>query len=97
MAELATELKKQSQEAITLIQESGVEIIPIPAQTELENFYAVHDRVAPKLSGEVYPKELLDRIRQRRVESVDVSPISNIKDVVRYLRDAKTFIELDSR
>jgi hypothetical protein len=42
-------------------------------------------------------EELLDRIRQRRVESVDVSPISNIKDVVRYLRDAKTFIELDSR
>ncbi|MHA2095002.1 MAG: hypothetical protein ACW98F_10285 [Candidatus Hodarchaeales archaeon] len=42
-------------------------------------------------------EELLDRIRQRRIESVDVSPISNIKDVVRYLRDAKTFIELDPR
>ncbi|PWI48446.1 hypothetical protein CEE45_06855 [Candidatus Heimdallarchaeota archaeon B3_Heim] len=42
-------------------------------------------------------EELLDRIRQRRIESVDVSPISNIKDVVRYLRDAKSFIELDSR
>ncbi|MHA2290149.1 MAG: hypothetical protein ACXABG_15295 [Promethearchaeota archaeon] len=42
-------------------------------------------------------EKMLDGIRQRRVESVDVSPISNIKDVVRYLRDAKTFIELDSR
>ena len=41
--------------------------------------------------------ELLDRIRQQRIESVDISPISNIKDVVRYLRDAKSFIELDSR
>ena len=62
MAELATELKKQSQEAITLIQESGVEIIPIPAQAELEDFYAVHDQVAQELIGEVYSKELLDRI-----------------------------------
>ncbi len=42
-------------------------------------------------------EELLDTIRQRRVESVDISPISNIKDVVRYLRDVKTFVELDSR
>jgi tetratricopeptide (TPR) repeat protein len=42
-------------------------------------------------------EELLDDIRQRRVERVDVSPLSNIKDVVRYLRDAKSFIELDSR
>ena len=41
-------------------------------------------------------EDLLDDIRQRRVERVDVSPISNIKDVVRYLRDAKSFIELDS-
>ena len=45
----------------------------------------------------VLAEDLLDAIRQRRVESVDVSPISNIKDVVRYLRDVKTFIELDSR
>jgi tetratricopeptide (TPR) repeat protein len=44
----------------------------------------------------VLAEELLDTIRQRRVESVDVSPISNIKDVVRYLRDVKTFVELDS-
>jgi hypothetical protein len=42
-------------------------------------------------------ENMLDGIRQRRVETVDISPISNIKDVVRYLRDAKTFIELDSR
>ncbi|MHA1940897.1 MAG: hypothetical protein ACW97P_04135 [Candidatus Hodarchaeales archaeon] len=45
----------------------------------------------------ILAEELLDTIRQRRVERVDVSPISNIKDVVRYLRDVKTFVELDSR
>jgi tetratricopeptide (TPR) repeat protein len=42
-------------------------------------------------------EQMLDEIRQQRVERVDISPISNIKDVVRYLRDAKTFAELDSR
>jgi TRAP-type C4-dicarboxylate transport system substrate-binding protein len=62
MAQLASELKKQSQEAISIIQKSGVEIIPIPDQPELENFYTVHDSVAQELSGEVYPKELLERI-----------------------------------
>ena len=42
-------------------------------------------------------EQMLEGIRQQRVERVDVSPISNIKDVVRYLRDAKSFVELDSR
>jgi tetratricopeptide (TPR) repeat protein len=42
-------------------------------------------------------EQMLEEIRQQRVERVDVSPISNIKDVVRYLRDAKSFVELDSR
>jgi tetratricopeptide (TPR) repeat protein len=41
-------------------------------------------------------EQMLDEIRQQRVERVDISPISNIKDVVRYLRDAKSFVELDS-
>ena len=42
-------------------------------------------------------EDLLDDIRQRRIERIDISPISNIKDVVRYLRDVKSFVELDSQ
>jgi tetratricopeptide (TPR) repeat protein len=42
-------------------------------------------------------EQMLEGIRQQRVERVDISPISNIKDVVRYLRDAKSFVGLDSR
>lgn len=42
-------------------------------------------------------ENLLDTIRDTRVGSNTVSPISNVRDVLRYLRDAKTLIEFNPR
>jgi len=42
-------------------------------------------------------EKLLDAIRDTRVGNTPVSPISNVSDVLRYLRDAKTLIELNPR
>ncbi len=38
-------------------------------------------------------EKLLENIRSNRVGSTNISPITNIRDVLRYLRDAKTLIE----
>jgi TRAP-type C4-dicarboxylate transport system substrate-binding protein len=59
---LTTDLRSQSEEAIKLIQKSGVEILPMPSGPDLEEFYRVHDQVARKLIGVVYPEELLERV-----------------------------------
>jgi tetratricopeptide (TPR) repeat protein len=40
---------------------------------------------------------LLDNIRDSRISRVSISPITNFKDVIRYLRDAKTSIESPPR
>ena len=62
MDELTQALKEQTNEAIHLIEESDIQLIPIPSPEEMEAFYKVHDQVAQKLSGKQYPPELLDRI-----------------------------------
>ena len=62
MNELNSELIGQSREAIDLIEKSGVIITPMPAKSDLEEFYRVGERVAQELSGEVYPRDLLDRV-----------------------------------
>lgn len=62
MADLSSDLKKQSKEAVSLIKESGVNIIPMPSGTELDEFYSVHDIVAGELSGKIYPKDLLNQV-----------------------------------
>jgi TRAP-type C4-dicarboxylate transport system substrate-binding protein len=62
MTELNGELRKQSAEAIRLIQESGLTLVPVPTGKDLAEFYAVHDTVARNLTGKVYPKKLLDRV-----------------------------------
>ena len=62
MKELNSELISQSKEAIDLIEKSGVIITPMPAKSDLEEFYRVGERVAQELSGEVYPRDLLDRV-----------------------------------
>ncbi|MFX0150671.1 MAG: hypothetical protein ACFFAJ_07835 [Candidatus Hodarchaeota archaeon] len=41
--------------------------------------------------------KLLDNIRDSRIGRVTISPITNFKDVIRYLRDAKTSIESPPR
>jgi len=62
MSKLTQELRGQNQEAIRTIEKSGVTILPMPAEPDLKPFYRVHDRVAGKLAGDLFPKELLDRI-----------------------------------
>ena len=42
-------------------------------------------------------ENLLDTLRDSRVGSSTVSPISNVRDVLRYLRDAKTLMEYNPR
>lgn len=62
MSRLTVELRNQSREAIQVIKHSGLSVVPIPAGSDLKAFYRVHDKVAQKLAGKIYSKELLERI-----------------------------------
>lgn len=62
MADLTKELRKQNEEAIQIIKDSGVTITPSPAGSDLEELRSTHARVARDLTGKVYPKEVLDRV-----------------------------------
>ena len=62
MAELTAKLREQNQEALKVLQESGVDITPAPQGKALERFHAIGAQVAAKLAGEVYPRALLDRV-----------------------------------
>jgi TRAP-type C4-dicarboxylate transport system substrate-binding protein len=62
MKELTLDLRRQNTEAIKIIQDSGLEIIPMPKAGALDEFYAVHDKVARSLTNKIYPKELLERV-----------------------------------
>jgi len=62
MAELTSDLRKQSEESVRLIEKSGLKLIPMPSGGDLKDFYKVHDRVAESLTGKIYSKELLDRV-----------------------------------
>lgn len=45
----------------------------------------------------ILAEKLLDNIHKSRVGSVPLSPITNVRDALRYLRDAKTLIDSQSR
>ncbi|MBW2000528.1 MAG: TRAP transporter substrate-binding protein DctP, partial [Deltaproteobacteria bacterium] len=62
MALLMSELRKQGEEAIDLMEAGGLKTIPVPQGNDLKDFYSIHDKVAKKLVGKVYPRELLDRV-----------------------------------
>jgi len=62
MAELTSALREQNKEAIELIRNSGVTIIPVPSAAVLNEFYRIHDRVAQKLMDDIYPGEVLHRV-----------------------------------
>jgi len=62
MAELTSTLRGQNMEAVRLIQEGGLTVIPIPTGTDLDEFYNVHGKVAKELTDRVFPKEVLDRV-----------------------------------
>ncbi|MCP4579004.1 MAG: ABC transporter substrate-binding protein [Deltaproteobacteria bacterium] len=62
MSNLTLALREQNEEAIRIINDSGLTIIPSPAGADLEEFRRIHDQVARELTGKIYPKEVLDRV-----------------------------------
>lgn len=74
MTDLTLALRKQNTEAIQIIKNSGVTITPPPAGKDLEEFRSVRAIVARRLTGKIYPKELLDRITALLHDSNDASP-----------------------
>ncbi len=62
MEKLKLELRKQNKEAIQVIQDSGITITPTPVGKDLEEFLNIHDIVSKKLTGKIYPQEILDRV-----------------------------------
>lgn len=62
MAELTDTLRKDNADAVKLIEESGLTIIPVPAGNDLQQFYRIHSIVAKNLTGELYPREVLEQV-----------------------------------
>ncbi len=62
MADLTRELRDQAQEAVRIIEQSGLTVIPEPSGDDLAAFYRIHDLVAERLADKVYSRALLDRI-----------------------------------
>ena len=62
MRSLTLALRSQNKEAIKLIQDSGLTIVPVPSGQDLDEFYNIHNRVAENLTGTIYPKEVLNRV-----------------------------------
>ena len=63
MADLTETLRRQKEEAVQVIQDSGITVTPVEGEAR-KPFYAIHTEVARKLSGEIYPEELLLRVYQ---------------------------------
>ena len=62
MQELTFDLRGQNREAIKMIRDSGLTIIRVAEGRDLAEFYAIHERVARKLTGKIYPKAVLERV-----------------------------------
>lgn len=62
MRGLTEELRKQSNEAMQALRQSGLEIVPPPEGAGLRQFYDIHEQVGRNLAGKVYPSQLLDRV-----------------------------------
>jgi TRAP-type C4-dicarboxylate transport system substrate-binding protein len=62
MATLTSELRKQTDESLEILEKGGIKVLPVPAAAELKDFYKVHDQVAQTLTDNMYPKELLNRV-----------------------------------
>ena len=62
MAEMTTELRNQSMEAVAIIKKSGLEIIPMPKGEALKEFYEINGKVAGNLTDKFYPRNLLERV-----------------------------------
>ena len=62
MADLTTTLRHQREEAIQVIRDSGITVIPAPSEAARKPFYDTHTKVARKLTGKIYPEALLLRV-----------------------------------
>jgi TRAP-type C4-dicarboxylate transport system substrate-binding protein len=62
MVRLNKELREQTESAVQVIQKSGVTVTPMPSGPDLDAFYRIHDQVAARLAGDLFPKDLLERI-----------------------------------
>ena len=62
MTELTIELRKQNEEAIRIITDSGVSVTPAPSGSDLDEFYEINGKVARKLTGNIYPEDVLKRV-----------------------------------
>ena len=62
MADLTTQLRDQTEEAIEVIRKSGLTITPVPKGEALNQFHAIGVEVTRKLTSKVFPKKLLDRV-----------------------------------
>lgn len=63
MADLTETLRRQREEAVQVIRDSGITVIPVAGEAR-NPFYAIHTEVAQKLAGKIYPEELLLRVYQ---------------------------------
>ncbi|MBU2499058.1 MAG: TRAP transporter substrate-binding protein DctP [Proteobacteria bacterium] len=61
MSDLTGDLRNQSIETVKVLEKSGLAVLPMPAEADLQDFYKVHAHVAQALTGKVFPQELLDR------------------------------------
>jgi len=62
MVALTADLRAQSEETIRLLEKRGLIVLPVPSGPDLQAFHKVHDQVAVALTGQIYPKELLERV-----------------------------------
>jgi TRAP-type C4-dicarboxylate transport system substrate-binding protein len=62
MERLTVELRKQTEESVSVLEKGGIKILPVPQEAELKEFYKVHDQVAQALTGKLYPKDVLDKV-----------------------------------
>ncbi len=65
------------------------------AEELLETLTADSSNTIPRFRG--LAEKLLENIHKSRIGSATISPIANIRDALRYLRDAKTMIDSQSR
>ena len=64
MKNLTMVLREQNKEAIRIIQDSGLALIETPSGPALKEFYSINNQVARKLTGQIYPAQILEQVYQ---------------------------------
>ncbi len=62
LRELSLLTRQDNAESIQVLEEAGVELLPPPNEEQMAEYQAVGERVRERLVGELYPRELLDRV-----------------------------------